>query len=62
MPGSLIFKLIDKKPYVVGVQVSEMEGHFFTREIIEMISKVAKKLINKKQEMEFIRMVDIEQL
>jgi hypothetical protein len=47
MPGSLIIKVIDKKPYVVGVQANENEGHFITKEILEMIREVTKKILSK---------------
>lgn len=62
MPGSLIVKVIDKKPYVVGVQANENEGHFITKEIMEMIGEVTTKLLGKGKEMEFVRMIDIQEL
>lgn len=49
-PGSLIFRIIDKKPYIVGVQVQEREAHFITREMFEKISQVADDFIDVKKE------------
>ena len=31
MPGSLIFKIIDKKPYIVGIQINERQAQFITK-------------------------------
>lgn len=38
MPGSLIFKVIDKKPYIVGVQINEKQGQFITKSMLKRIN------------------------
>ena len=49
MPGSLIVKVIDKKPYIVGVQANENEGHLVTKEILKMVREVTKKDFEQRQ-------------
>lgn len=57
-----MFRVIDKKPYIVGVQVNEKEAQFIGKSELEMMNEMACKVIDNKREKGILTAIDIEQL
>ena len=58
--GSIICKIVDRKPYVVGVQISNVNALFFNEELIEKAQdRVRNYLIKEHHERDFIKQIDL---
>lgn len=44
----MIFKMIEKKPYIVGIQISETHAQFISKKIFEKIIKKIHEVIDLK--------------
>ena len=56
-PGSILFKLIEQKPYIVGIQVSNSQTRFFDKKIFDKIQDTAKLVMNQTKEIEILNQI-----
>lgn len=45
--GSVIYKLIQNKPYVIGIQINGGQCRFFDQKIFQKIKKVMNRTLTK---------------
>ena len=58
--GSIICKIVDRKPYIVGVQISNVNALFFDEELIEKAqARVRNYLLKDGRERDFIKQMDL---
>lgn len=58
VPGSIVCKLVDKKPYVIGVQISETQIKFIDQQLFKTMQEKCKEYIRERGEREILKEMD----
>ena len=60
--GSLVCKVVNKKPYIVGIQASDNETIFFSEKIYKLMNDSATKFIKEvNRQNEILKKIDLQE-